>query len=308
MLTYRRPEALALTLPLIREQVEEVARTHGHEPPGELLVIDNDPGESARATVAARAALPGATVRYVAEPEPGISAGRNRALDECRESDVLVFLDDDEHPRPGWLAPLIETWRTTGATGVMGRVVSEFEVEPEAWVRAGSFFTRRSMPTGTRVEVAAAGNLLLDLRQVRELGVRFDPAFGLTGGEDTMFSRELVGAGGWFAWCEESVATDRVPAERVTRRWVLQRSWSHGNTSALVERRLAPDPARRLASRVRCAGRGLVRMLGGGIRWALGTITRNLRHQARGARTAYRGAGMVAGALGHVYREYAREQ
>jgi hypothetical protein len=38
-----------------------------------------------------------------------------------------------------------------------------------------------------------------------------------------------------------------------------------------------------------------------------GLATRNIRHRARGLRTVYRGAGMVSGALGIVYQEYARD-
>ena len=52
-------------------------------------------------------------MRYVHEPAPGISAGRNRALDEAGDADLLSFIDDDEVPRPGWLSALIDTWLPT---------------------------------------------------------------------------------------------------------------------------------------------------------------------------------------------------
>jgi hypothetical protein len=53
-------------------------------------------------------------------------------------------------------------------------------------------------------------------------------------------------------------------------------------------------------------GRGVLRLGGGGLRWAGGVVVRSPRHQARGARALFRGAGMVGGALGVVYEEYAR--
>jgi hypothetical protein len=49
-------------------------------------------------------------------------------------------------------------------------------------------------------------------------------------------------------------------------------------------------------------------MAGGALRWGVGLCTGSLRHQARGARAAFRGAGMVAGAFGVVYVAYARDR
>lgn len=297
VLTYKRPRALESGLPLILDQVGALDT----DARGELLVVDNDPAASARDAVLAIGG-----VRYVVEPTPGIAAARNRALDESLESDLLVFIDDDEQPTTRWLEPLIDTWRHTGAAAVMGRVISEFDGELDPWVAAGEFFRRRSMPTGTEIRVAAAGNLLLDRAQLRELGVRFDERLGLASGEDSLFSHELVRRGGRIAWCEESVAIDRVPSERMTRRWVLDRARSHGNVETVTNLLLATGPMDRVSVRVRSAVRGAARVAGGSTRYLYGVATGSLRHQARGLRTAHRGAGIAAGAAGHTVEEYAR--
>ena len=84
-------------------------------------------------------------MRYVHEPEPGIAAARNRALDEAGPADLLVFIDDDERPVDGWLARLVETYRVDRPTAVVGPVVSEYEQQPDAWVSAGRFFDRRRL-------------------------------------------------------------------------------------------------------------------------------------------------------------------
>ena len=163
------------------------------------------------------------------------------------------------------------------------------------------------MPTGTEITVAAAGNLLLDLQQVRELGVRFDHRLGLGAGEDSLFSRQLVKRGGRMVWCEESAATDCVPPARMTRRWALARAWSHGNTESVVDIYLAPSAGRRMLLRATAIIRGLLRVVGGAGRYLFGVITGSPRHQARGLRTAYRGAGIAAGGAGVAYQEYARQ-
>lgn len=310
VLSYRRPVELAAALPLIAAHAAMTRDAHDRDLIVAILVVDNDPLESARPVVRAaepRIAATGVTLRYVAEPTPGIAAARNRAIDEALDADVLVFIDDDERPTGSWLIPLVRTWERTGAAAVMGRVQSVFEARPEPWVEAGEFFRRRRMPTGTEIQVGAAGNLLLDLLQVHRLGVRFDERLSLGAGEDSLFTMELVRRGGRMVWCDESVATDHVPPERMTRRWVLERARSHGNTETVVALLLARSNAERRRLRARAATRGSVRVAAGSARFALGVATGSLRHQARGLRTAYRGLGIASGAVGVAVQEYARE-
>lgn len=297
--TFRRPQDLRTLIPRLLEQAAELADRCAVE----IVVVDNDPDGSGASAVDALSA-PG--LRYVHEPIPGIAAVRNRALDEAAGSRLLAMIDDDERPEPGWLGHLVSTWEAHRPAAVAGRVVAAYESELDPWVAAGDFFLRFSMVTGTEVETAAAGNLLLDVEQVRDARVRFATDLGLGGGEDNLFSRALVRAGGRILWCEESVAVDRVPAARMTRRWVLVRSWSHGNADVLTDLRLADRPAERAVVRLHGSSRGLVRVVGGGLRWSLGSLARSHRHQARGLRTALRGTGMIAGALGVTYLEYAR--
>jgi succinoglycan biosynthesis protein ExoM len=299
VLTFRRPGDLAAVLPLL------VAHAGAQDAAGHrvgVLVVDNDPAGSARAVAEGA----GPRVRYVVEPSPGIAAARNRALDEAAASDLLVFIDDDERPHPGWLAALLATREATGAALVAGAVVSEFPAEPDAFVAAGDFFRRRRLPTGTPITLAATNNLLLDLAVVRRLGLRFDPRFGLSGGEDTLFTRRLGATGAPMVWCAEAVVTDVVPAARLTRGWVLGRAFSSGNSVARVELALAGTRTARTRARLTVAGRGVPRLLGGASRWCLGLATGSLRHRARGLRSAARGAGMVAGTVGVVHLEYRR--
>jgi succinoglycan biosynthesis protein ExoM len=300
--TYRRPDDLSALLPLLRAQADEVTAASEGRYAVEVLVVDNDPARGAEGQVA-RA---GAGVRYAAEPCPGIAAVRNRAMDEAAGSRLLAFIDDDERPRERWLAALLDVWSGTGAAAVAGRVLAEYAGDLDPWIAAGDFFVRRNLPSGTAIDTAAAGNLLLDLEQVRACGARFDSSLGLGGGEDTLFSRSLVRAGRRMVWCAESAVVDQVPAVRMTRRWVLTRAWSHGNGAVLTDLRLTSGAWRRLAVRARAVAGGLARVAGGVARWAFGQVTGSARHQARGLRAALRGAGLVGGAFGVIYQEYAR--
>ncbi len=116
------------------------------------MVVDNDPEASAREVVASFA---GFGVRYVHEPAPGIAHGRNRALDESAGARLLIFIDDDERPCPGWLAAMLATYERTGAAGVTGPVYPDYEGEPDPWLVAAGIFIRKEYPDGTRCRLRA---------------------------------------------------------------------------------------------------------------------------------------------------------
>ena len=296
-LTYRRAAELAALLPQLAAQARSVDEDVA------VVIVDNDPDAGARRQVEAF----GHDVRYVHAPTPGIAAARNSALTAAGEADLLVFIDDDERPGADWLARMLATWRISRPAAVAGPVISEFSGELDAWVREGRFFDCRRLPTGTETDVAATNNLLLHLGTVRAAGLRFDERFGLSGGSDTVFTRALHQAGGRIVWCDEAVVTQVVPAERVSRHWVLRRAFRTGNgeaRSALVFQR---NRLHRARERIRLLARGSVRVAGGSASIVTGAIGRSLALRARGSRTLARGSGMIVGAFGGTYVEYRRD-
>ncbi len=302
-LTYKRNHYLAALLPTLVAQGEDVADLVSSV---RVLVVDNDPNGGAEATTAA-AAGPGVEVAYVHEPHPGIAAARNRALAACHDDDLLVFIDDDETPVARWLRELVLTYTGHGRpAAVLGPVRSEFEVEPDPWVSSGDFFARRRLATGAEVEVGATNNLLLDLRQIRGWSLEFDLAFGISGGSDTLFTKQIHAHGGRMVWAADAMVVDIVPAARVTRDWVLRRAMRSGNTWSLTSLKAEPEAGSRLRLRFSLCAQGATRLFGGGARFALGTVVRSRRHRAKGARTLSRGVGMLMGASGLKYLEYKR--
>ena len=303
VLTFRRADDLGQVLPLLDEQaVLNTAAGLAIR----ILVVDNDPAGGAAAQVRSAALAAATPIDYVNETTPGISAARNRALSESADSRLLVFIDDDERPSKEWLALLLGTWRHSAAAAVVGPVVSEYEVEPDPWVVAGGYFVRRRLPTGTAVQVAGTNNLLLDLDFVRSRNILFDPELGLSGGEDTMFTRQLIRAGGSIVWCDEAIVVDFVPAERVSRRWVVLRRLSSGNAWSITSLKLASSSPARAATRIRLSVLGGIRLGGGGVQVIAGVVARRMGLRARGMKTLARGAGMVSGAWGYKYLEYRR--
>lgn len=341
MLTYRRNDYLAQVIPELLAQADDVCDV---QTTVSVLIVDNDPQAGARAVVeAARAALAGeqsqvveasggagqavlsepsgsadsdaaATSRlvYVHEPEPGIVAGRNRALSQAHGSDALVFIDDDEIPSPGWLKALVSTWRVQGCAAVTGPTPPTFEVDPSAWVVASGAFDSWEAADGAQVRSADTGNLLLDLAVVEDLGLRFDPRYGLTGGEDSLFTRQLTRAGGVIRFAAAAVVTKRVPAARARRTWVLERSLRSGSSWARVRIDTA-GPAggasgrlARLRLRLGYGAKGLAKAGIDGARAGVARIRGDVPALARYEVSSRGGLGMVVGALGVQVREYGR--
>ena len=297
MATFRRPSELRRTLQAVLLQIDEIGR------PISVLVVDNDAAGTGRDGVDDVA---DPRVRYVIEPAPGIAAARNRALTESAEQDVLIFIDDDEQPKPGWLAGLLDTFGRYAPAAVVGPVVSEFDGPVDPWITAGGFFERRRLTTGTAIEAAATNNLLLDLRRIRALKMSFDERFGLSGGSDTLFTRRLSAAGESMIWCDEAIVIDHVPADRATRRWVIRRAMRYGNSWSRTSVAMSDGAASRAGARLRMSGLGAARLGVGAARLSVGTLIRSDRHRARGLRTWMKGVGYLRGAVGSTYVEYAR--
>ena len=303
VLTYRRPQFWP---DLLTDLDREAQLTATAAAAVRVLVVDNDPEGSARSVVGAVAvAVP---VTYVVEPRRGIAAARNRALQECEDDDVLVFVDDDERPDPGWLAALLSTYLTSRPAAVAGPVRTRYLGTPHPWALAGGFVDRShrdGVRTGEAVTEAATNNLLLDLRWVRQRGLYFDESLGLGGGEDSLFTRQLTGGGGRILWCAEAWVTDLRPGDRTTRRALLRRAYSFANAGVAVQLRLASGRGGSTSrARLTAAAGGLARLVLGLVLLVGGALARRPDGRARAARLLARGAGGVAGALGLRHQEY----
>jgi hypothetical protein len=199
---------------------------------------------------------------------------------------------------------MVECYRRERCAAVAGVVIPDVGRIDDPWLRQAGFFVRKRHPTGSEHEAAATANLLLDLRQVEQLGnIRFDNRFGLTGGEDTLFTRTLSRRGGRIVWCDEAIVVDHIRVHRVTRRWILQRHFRNGNTWARIDVELGTSTPARALARLRLTLLGVVRIILGGLRAAGGVVIRSPKHQGRGSKAVARGIGMATGAWGAVYED-----
>lgn len=308
VLTYRRNDEVRALVPQLLDQIRALPEEASPSTSVEVLVVDNDPAGGARDTLSPFLGRQ-PVVRYVHESTPGIAPARNRALDEAAADGLVIFIDDDERPTEHWLSQMLTAWREHGSAAVGGPVVARLDDDVDPWVLAGGFFDRAfrsEFRTGQSVDTAPTGNLLLDMTRVNHHRLRFDATLGLAGGEDTVFTRQLVGHGEQIIWCDEAEVLDRVPPERLTRRWLVRRVFMVANASTHASLRLAVGPIARLRVRARYLGTGLARLMIGAVRVVAGTLGRAQRTQAAGVAMTARGAGAASAAIGLRYEEYAR--
>lgn len=269
----------------------------------EVVVVDNDPGQSARAVVDAARAQLRWPVRYLVEPRPGVSFARNAALDATRGCDLIAFIDDDETPAADWLAELLARHRETGAAAVTGPTEPRFEGKPPAWlIDAFQLCYIRPKPERPLTEVTT-GNLLLARAALERHELRFDERLSLVGGEDTLLASELAHAGETIAWAERALVYDHVPASRVRLGWLLRRWYRTGNVEAL----LAMHARRGLPGRALGLAGGLARLGLGTAALAAslpGLLLGARGHAVRRLYTVARGLGMLASVCGRHHQEY----
>src|SRR5271154_3346350 len=183
--TFRREQRLAALLDDLSQQ---------NLPPAEIIVVDNDAAGTARATVEQyRERVTAYPIRYDIQPARNIALTRNRTV-ELATADWLAFIDDDERAPDLWLSQLAAAVQQYSADAVLGPVVPLVPDAAPQWIRRGRFYDFARLGSGEVVPLNRMrfGNILLRGSCLRQEPVPFDPAYGLTTGEDADLLIRLV--------------------------------------------------------------------------------------------------------------------
>jgi succinoglycan biosynthesis protein ExoM len=208
---------------------------------GELffVVVDNRPDGRAQAVCdQSRAGLPCA-LHFAEERERGISFARNRAISTALSNgaDFIAFIDDDDLPRPDWLAHLVDRQRRTGADLVFGTWQLPDNLAIPRSLRKVRLFKPLSLDRLNQWGFppwAGTGNVLISRRVIDKLGQAepiFRPEFALTGGGDTDFFIRARVAGFSVAVARNSVVVVNLGTAGLTLRGALLRTFRLGSTS-----------------------------------------------------------------------------
>ena len=149
-----------------------------------LLIVSGRSQSGVDGETWASVAACGARVVYAPR---GYASARNRALEAAVGSDVLVFFDDDQMPCPEWFDAVERVMADPAVDVAFGPVRTA--PTHTRWVRAEDIRVVQSASTGVFKGDVYSGNTALRLSVVGD--VRFDEAFNVGGGEDTLFFRQL---------------------------------------------------------------------------------------------------------------------
>jgi glycosyltransferase involved in cell wall biosynthesis len=295
--TYQRPVLLRSLLLSLRAQVFP----HNSDVDVVLVVVDNDVGAGSRSVVdELREEIP-FPIEYAVEPRRGIPHARNcavmRALDAG--ADFVAFIDDDEVASINWLDELVSVQRGMQADVVSGPSLPRYADGVPKWVAAGSFFHYPRYRTGTRIHIAATNNVLIARRLLADHPEPFDPAFGLSGMDDSHFFMRVRNEGARLFWADEALVEEFIPASKARVAWILQRAYRIGNGYVFCVRDLHPA-YRWLLPRVMGA---LARILFGALLLPLGVL-RGRTAMVSALRTIANGVGSIVGMVGVRFEEY----
>jgi succinoglycan biosynthesis protein ExoM len=265
-----------------------------------IAVIDNSPDHELADLGFEDPRMP---VDVVSEPEPGISAARNKALDLARaqRAEFLAFIDDDERADPDWLAQLFARQAATGADVVVGVVRGEPAPDAPAWIRAAHVFDTDPPTHDRAIGAGYSSNVLFRVSAAD--GLRFDPHFGLTGGEDTYFFAQMHQSGARFAAAPGAIVREATAPDRARLSWLLRRWTRAAISEGEIELRLTKAGPAGLFMK------GAARLVAGAA-WAtvMAPVSLGARFGAcaRGLRVAARGWGFMLSALRVRIEEYGR--
>lgn len=237
--TIRRPGPLAsATASALAQHLDEFT--------AELLIVDNDPGASARERVGQLADGAPMPVRYVHAAEPGVANARNAGVAASRGR-FIAFLDDDEIASPGWLSALMETQRHFDADAVFGPVRAKL---PAGAVKHRDYLTTFFSRLGpdqacTILEGPGCGDSLVRRDALPHPTAPFAVERNGIGGEDDLLFAAMKSAGARFAWAPDAWVWEVPEPSRLTLRYTLRRAFAFGQgpcSAAAAEKRWLAVP------------------------------------------------------------------
>ena len=269
-----------------------------------VIVVDNSEDANARDFILEASGSYRWPLTYHHEAQRGISFARNTALRDAvhGEDDYIAFIDDDEYPETGWITTLLEVAYKTDAAAVSGVVKARFAATPAWWIAKGNFFYGNDYPDQEPVCFGHTGNALVRLQDTRTMGLKFDPRFALTGGEDTLFFQEMRDAGGRTVFSRGAVVYENIVPERATLSWFAKRWYRSGDTDGRI---ILIRSGRPLGTALNLSS-GVVRVSVGaaGVLATVSLLLCRCVHMYRFMRIACRGAGFIWSVVGAPYEEY----
>lgn len=241
--TYNRCEGLKDTLRALKTQRLENGSDF------EIIVVDNNSNDRTKETVMEEGRQSPRLIRYVFEPNQGVSFARNRGILEAM-GDVIAFVDDDTVPASNWIGSLLRGFKEFNADCVGGPVFPIWAQEPPAWLRDPSlqFGMLALLDRGDQPVIAAetdsnivfGGNSAYRKAIFAELGL-FRTDLGRSGntlscGEDSEMIRRIVHSGKRAVYLPDMISNHKVGPERMSIKYLRKWHFDGGKSTARISK------------------------------------------------------------------------
>ena len=206
----------------------------------EIIVVDNASSDRTKEVVEKR--LDNPLVKYVYEPELGLSVARNRGAKET-SAPILAYLDDDAEASSQWLRVIANAYRENDKLAIAGGKVTLILPEGHTalpnWLSEEMAGALGSYDLGSEIVYLDNPNLTprglnYSLRRsfLENIG-GFDPNLGRVGknllSNEELLMTELALDKGWqVAYLPDALAAHNVAPERLKPQWFINRTWWQG--------------------------------------------------------------------------------
>lgn len=198
-----------------------------------VIVADNDEDPSAKECVEESGREMPFPLTYLHAPARNISIARNACLKASRQ-EIIVFIDDDELVKKGWLKALVTRYEETKAAAVIGPVKAIYDAQCPAWVRKGDYHSREAVYVNGEIVTGYTANILFNARTQYFKGREFRLELGQSGGEDSAFLKAAWQEGAKIEYAPEAIATEVVPEERTKFMFLARRKFREGQTHGMM--------------------------------------------------------------------------
>jgi hypothetical protein len=206
-----------------------------------------------------------------------------------------------------WLDQLIIAQQKTGADAVRGRTVYVYPDPLPEWIlKPNRIKIRRTDENAKPAHPlhVGANNVLFSAHLVRKegFGLRFDPRFNQTGGEDTDFFTRAWERGASIAASELPVVFEEVQAERCTYWRQVRRQYQYATGNTILDL----DRNKLLSAFLEAIGRLLSGLWWMNVALVVGVFSRRRfrKHALRAGKKAMYAAGVFSVLAGYRYQGY----
>ncbi|WP_071515920.1 glycosyltransferase [Geitlerinema sp. PCC 9228] len=206
----------------------------------EIIVVDNASTDQTRQVVETR--RPNPRLRYIYEENLGLNFARNRGVKESNAA-IIAYLDDDAIATPTWLQHIYAVYQNDAAVGAAGGKIDlrwPQNLHPPAWLSKNLAGNLGDYDLGDQLHyidhpgLTPRGLNYSLRRSVWEQVGGFDLKLDRSGSQkllsngDLYMTQRIMECGWKVAYLPEAVVAHQVFANRVNKRWFLNRGWWQG--------------------------------------------------------------------------------